>query len=90
MNFEWDPDKAAANAKQHKVLFAEAATAFGDPLSLTAYDPDHSVDEDRYLTLGTTSAGRILIESHTDREGRIRIINARKATRKERKAYEVG
>ncbi len=90
LDFEWDPDKAAANLSKHEVAFEEAATVFGDSLSLTAYDPSHSQDEDRYITMGTSADGRLLIISHTDRDERIRIISARKATGRERKAYENG
>jgi hypothetical protein len=88
MEFEWDQATATANLKKYKVAFAEAATVFADPLSLTFADPDHSIDEDRYITIGASDRGRILIVSHTDREDRIRILSARKATRRERKAYE--
>lgn len=90
MDFEWDDEKAARNLAKHGVSFHEAATVFGDPLSTTYYDPDHSEDEDRYLTIGHTSTGQVLIVSHTDRGDRIRIISARRATRKERKSYEEG
>jgi len=88
MDFEWDEDKAAGNLKKHKVSFTEAATVFGDPLSITFPDPDHSVDEDRFITIGTSDRDRVLVVSHTDRDDRIRIISARKATRRERKVYE--
>jgi len=90
MEFEWDDDKAASNVKKHKVSFAEAATVFGDPLSVTFLDPDHSIDQDRYITIGTSDSNRVLIVSHTDRVDRIRIISARRATRRERKSYEEG
>lgn len=90
MDFEWDEDKAKANIGKHKVDFDEAATVFGDFLSSTFPDPDHSTDEVRYVTIGTSNRGRILIVSHTDREGRTRIISARKAKPHERKAYEEG
>jgi uncharacterized protein len=90
LEFEWDPDKAASNAAKHGVSFEEAATVFGDPLSLTVYDPDHSQDEDRYITMGSSVDHRLLLVSHTDREDRIRIISARLTTRRERKAYENG
>ena len=90
LEFEWNPDKAASNAAKHGVSFEEAATVFGDPLSLTVYDPDHSQDEDRYITMGSSVDNRLLLVSHTDREDRIRIISARLATRRERKAYENG
>ena len=90
MEFEWDPDKAAANEKKHGVTFLEAATIFGDPLAITFVDPDHSVNEQRYLTFGLSRFDRLLIVSHTDREGRIRIISARTMTRQEVKIYEEG
>jgi uncharacterized DUF497 family protein len=90
MEFEWDPDKAARNLAKHNVSFQEAATVFGDPLALTFFDPDHSDDEDRFLTWGVSERGRLLIVSHTDRDDRTRIISARAATAKERKAYESG
>ena len=90
MEFEWDPDKAARNLAKHGVSFQEAATVFGDPLAMTYGDPDHSEDEDRFLTFGHSSAGRLLVVSHTDRDDRTRIISARTATRKERKQYEEG
>ena len=92
MEFEWDPKKAAANLKKHKVSFEEAATVFGDPLSITVPDPDHSLEEDRYLTVGMSERGRLLIIAHTEEEGgeRIRIISARPLTPRERKAYEEG
>ena len=88
MEFEWDKDKAASNLKKHKVSFDEAGTVFGDTFSKTFADPDHSIDEDRYITIGMSDRGRVLMVSHTDREDRIRIISARVATRRERKAYE--
>ena len=90
MQFEWDTNKAAANFKKHGVSFTEAATVFSDPLSLTFPDPDHSVGERRYITIGLSSAGRLLVLAHTDASERIRIISARKTTPKERKFYEEG
>jgi uncharacterized DUF497 family protein len=88
MEFEWDADKAVRNLGKHGVSFQEAATVFGDPLAVTYFDPDHSKDEDRFLTFGHSSIGRLLVVSHTDRGDRTRIISARRATRKERKSYE--
>ncbi len=88
MEFEWDEAKAAENLKKHKVAFDEAATVFGDLLSVTFPDPDHSTEEDRFIIIGTSDQGRVLIVSPTDREDRIRIISARRATRRERKGYE--
>ena len=90
MEFEWDPDKSAVNETKHGVTFLEAATVFGDPLAITFIDPDHSVDEQRYLTFGLSRLDRLLIVSHTDREGRNRIISARGMTRREVKIYEEG
>ncbi len=90
MEFEWNPDKAESNVNKHGIAFAHASTIFGDPLSLTFYDPDHSDDEDRYLTIGTSADNVVLIVSHTDRGHRIRIISARKAKPRERRIYENG
>jgi uncharacterized DUF497 family protein len=88
MEFEWDPVKAARNLAKHGVPFHEAATVFGDPLSMTYFDPNHSEDEDRYLTFGRSAAGRLLVVSHTDRGDRIRIISARQTTQREMTAYD--
>ena len=88
MQFEWDAEKAASNLKKHGVSFQEAATAFGDPLSATVEDPDHSEDEDRYVLLGQTYQGRLIVVVHTDREETVRIISARLASARERKSYE--
>ena len=90
MEFEWDGGKNAANFQKHGVWFEEAVTIFGDPLSDTFDDPDHSEEEGRFLTLGTSSRGRLLIVSHTDRGERVRIISAREMTRQERNYYEEG
>jgi len=88
LEFEWDPDKAVRNLAKHGVSFQEAATVFGDPLAVTYLDPDHSEEEDRFLKFGHSSDGHLLVVSHTDRDDRTRIISARRATRRERKAYE--
>jgi uncharacterized DUF497 family protein len=88
VEFEWDPDKAAGNLAKHGVSFQEAASVFGDPLAITYYDPDHSDDEDRYLTFGHSAGGRLLVISHTDRGEHTRIISARPMTRRERQKYE--
>ena len=90
MDFEWDDRKADANARKHGVTFSEAMTVFADPLSLTARDPDHSDTEDRYVTMGMSADGRLLVVSHTDRGERVRIISAREASGRERRAYEDG
>jgi uncharacterized DUF497 family protein len=88
MNFEWDPEKADRNMERHGVSFAEASTAFGDPLSATIADPLHSQDEDRFVLFGMSARGRLLAVVHTDREGTTRIISARLMTRHEREQYE--
>lgn len=90
MQFEWDPRKARSNLRKHGVSFDEAATVFLDDLSLTGDDPDHSASEDRYVTFGVSSAGRLLVVAHTERGDRTRIITARPATPSERKLYEEG
>lgn len=88
MRFEWDGKKAAANLVKHGVSFEEAADVFGDPLSDTFDDPDHSVDERRFLIIGTSDRGRMLIVAHTDDGVVVRIISARELTPSERKSYE--
>ncbi|MHB8165499.1 MAG: BrnT family toxin [Sulfuricella sp.] len=88
MNFEWEETKAVANLRKHRVSFEEAASVFEDDLSLTAHDPDHSVGEHRFVTFGLSAANRVLVVSHTERSGKIRIISARPATPAERKIYE--
>ena len=90
MEFEWNPDKEQSNVEKHGVDFTEAATVFGDPLELTIADPDHSVGESRFLSMGTSSFNRILVVSYTEREERIRIVSARVAAPKERRHYESG
>lgn len=86
--FEWDPVKAEANARKHGVPFREASTVFGDPLSATLPDPDHSERESRFLLLGRSSTGRFLIVAATEHGARIRLISAREMTPKERRSYE--
>jgi uncharacterized DUF497 family protein len=88
IQFEWDPAKAKMNLRKHGVAFREAATVLRDPLSITIFDPDHSDEEDRFITFGFSAAGRLLIVAHTERGERIRIISARRLTRAEREAYE--
>ena len=90
MEFEWDPNKAAENLKKHRVAFPEATTVFADLLEVTIPDPDHSEGEARFLSLGMSTANRLLVVGYTEREGKIRIINARVAVPKERRAYESG
>lgn len=88
MRFEWDPKKAKSNVKKHGVSFEEAVTVFYDPLSATFDDPDHSVDELRFVTVGHSSGNRLLFVSHLDRGEILRIISARIATAHERKRHE--
>ena len=88
MKFEWDSQKAALNLKKHGVTFEEATTVFRDTLSATDHDPDHSTGDDRFITFGLSSSGRLLVVSHTERKDGIRIISARPATKREKKIYE--
>lgn len=88
MQFEWDRKKAKKNLKKHKVSFEEAMTVFYDPLSATFDDPDHSVDEQRLITVGYSPHGCLLVVSHTERGKAIRIISARTATSHERRRHE--
>jgi uncharacterized DUF497 family protein len=90
MRFEWDPLKAAKNLKRHGVSFPEATTVFGDPFELTIPDPDHSLDEQRFLSVGMSAGNRLLLVSYTERGSIIRIIHARTAASKERRAYDSG
>jgi len=86
--FEWDDEKAGSNLKKHGVNFEEGATIFNDPRIATILDPDHSKGEERYISIGISVQGRLLVVVHTEREERIRLISCRKATRGERKMYE--
>ena len=90
MRFEWDPAKAAANLEKHGVSFPEATTVFGDPFEFTIPDPDHSVQEQRFLSLGLSAENRVLLVAYTERGSIIRIIHARTAAPKERRAYDAG
>lgn len=92
-NFEWDPQKARSNREKHGVAFEEAATVFRDPRALNMYDPDHSESEDRWITLGISGLGRLILVCHTfDEEPgesvTIRIYSARRPTSKETRRYE--
>lgn len=91
--FEWDEAKAISNARKHGVEFPEAMDVFLDPLALALYDEDHSQDEDRWISMGRSRNGRLLVVVHTftdtsPRSATIRIISARLATRKEQEQYE--
>ena len=93
LRFEWDPDKARRNLRKHRLSFEEAATAFEDERSVTMPDPTHSVGEERFLLLGRTSGGRIVVVAFTERRediDTIRLISARLADRGERHDYEEG
>jgi uncharacterized DUF497 family protein len=88
IRLEWSAKKNRLNLAKHRIDFAEAASVFDDPLQLTVDDPDHSVDENRYITIGHTNRRRLVIIAHTFENDKIRIISARKPTRYERLKYE--
>ena len=88
ITFEWDENKADENLRKHGVSFDEGKTVFNDPYSITIYDPDHSIDEERYIDIGMSTKGRLIVVSYSERGGATRLISSRKATRKERRAYE--
>jgi hypothetical protein len=90
MEFEWDEGKAASNARKHGVSFHEAATVFGDPSAVTFLDPDHSENEHRFLTFGSSRSNQLLVVAHTDRGDKVRIISARRMMKYERRIYEEG
>lgn len=86
--FEWDEAKAEQNLRKHGISFEEAESVLADPLALTIDDPHHSADEDRFVDIGYSSQGRLLVVVYTERRGRIRLISSRLAVRSEREAYE--
>ena len=88
LTFEWDSRKARSNLSKHGISFEEASTIFGNSLSLTIPDPDHSITERRYVTMGRAFNGKLLVVVHTDRGNNIRMISARRASRRERRFYE--
>jgi uncharacterized DUF497 family protein len=93
--FEWDENKTRENLKKHKVSFEEAKTVFNDPLLITFPDEEHSENEERYISIGTSATSKILLVIHTEREASeetliIRIISCRQATASERRTYEEG
>jgi uncharacterized DUF497 family protein len=88
VEFEWDAEKADENLRKHNVAFTEGLTIFGDPLEVMILDPDHSEDELRFVSLGRSQAGRLLVVAYTERGSRVRIISAREATPRERREYE--
>lgn len=90
MIYEWDAEKAKLNLRKHGVSFEDAATVFVDPLALTFPDPYHTGGEEREITIGHSTTGWVVFVAHCQRGNRVRIISARKATRRERKQYEEG
>jgi uncharacterized protein len=90
LSFEWDEEKAAGSYDKHRVSFEEGVTIFYDLLALSRDDPDHSANEQRYIDIGASENGRILVVNYTERGRNIRIISSRKATRRERRQYEEG
>jgi uncharacterized DUF497 family protein len=88
LSFEWDDQKARANLRKHGIRFDEAMTVFMDPFSVTIPDPDHSTDEQRYVDIGSSERGRVLVVVYTERSASIRIISCRRATPSERERYE--
>jgi len=88
LTFEWDEEKDLSNQRKHGVSFAEAKTVFNDPRSITIADDEHSDEEDRYIDMGISSRGRLIVVSYTEREPNIRIISCRKAMKSERTTYE--
>ena len=90
LEFDWDDAKASGNIRKHGVSFEEAATVFGDPLAITFSDPDHSEQEQRFLTFGMSRSNRVLVVAHTERDKKTRIISARLMTKREKDIYEKG
>ena len=90
LTFEWDEVKAKANFKKHIVSFEEGKTIFNDPFLFTFPDNEHSINEERYINIGISAKGRVLVLIHTERKGKIRIISCRKTTASERRFYEEG
>jgi uncharacterized protein len=88
IRFEWDPEKAVYNLQKHQVSFDEASTIFNDPQYITFLDEEHSLDEERYITIGLSDKNRLLMAAHTERGDTIRIISARKVTKNEEKFYQ--
>jgi uncharacterized protein len=88
VEFEWDLDKDRENQVKHGVAFEEASTVFGDPFAVSINDPDHSMNEQCFLTTGYSNRQRLIIVAHTDRDFRLRLISAREVTTAERHVYE--
>lgn len=90
LTFEWDEKKARENWRKHRVRFEEAKTVFFDPRTVTITDPEHSTNEDRFIDIGTSSSGRVLVVMYTERGEQIRLISSRKASAREREVYNEG
>ncbi len=88
LTFEWDQSKSERNETEHGITFDEAKTVFNDPFAITIDDPDHSYSEYRFIDIGFSSKGEVLVVWYTERNENIRIIGCRKATRSERKKHE--
>jgi uncharacterized DUF497 family protein len=88
LTFEWDEGKSRQNVKKHGVTFEEAKTVFNDPFAITIADPDHSDEEERYLDIGFSSKGKLLVVCYSERGENMRIIGCRRAMPSERKIYE--
>ena len=88
LQFEWDEEKATTNLRKHGVGFEESITVFGDPETLTIFDEEHSDQEDRYIDIGRSASGRVIVVVYTERVESIRVISCRKATPAERRQYE--
>jgi uncharacterized protein len=88
LGFEWHEKKAKENLNKHGISFEEAKTVFNDPFSITISDPNHSLDEERYIDIGLSLEGELLVVVYTERQSKIRIISCRQATKAERKVYE--
>lgn len=89
-SFVWDPQKAQTNFGKHGIRFEEASTVFADPMRIVLLDEEHSLDEQRFITIGYSQSNRLLLVAHVERAGRTRVISARKATRNEQRFYEQG
>ncbi|MBD2341189.1 BrnT family toxin [Calothrix sp. FACHB-156] len=88
LGFEWDEEKAKENLRKHGISFEEAKTVFNDPFAITINDPKHSIDEERYINIGLSARGKLLVVVYTERQLNIRIISCRQATKSEQKVYE--
>jgi len=88
LTFEWDEKKSRRNVRKHGAGFEEAKTVFNDPFAITIADPDHSLHEDRYIDIGLSARGRLLVVWYAERGEAVRVIGAPKASRSERRTYE--